>query len=64
MLFWKAKNESDNPNMKGFVYGSNSIRVQGSSAVKVLRGNCIRGHKETPMPVDDTLIPKRKRVAI
>lgn len=37
---------SDNPNIKAFIYGSNSLRVQGSAAVKVMRGNC-RGKENT-----------------
>ena len=50
---------NDNPNVQRFLYGLNSLRVQGSSAVKVLRGNSRRGKESTPLVVDNTPIPKR-----
>ena len=53
---------NDNPNVRSFLYGSNSLRVQGSSAVRVLRGNCRRKEKKMILPsVDHTPIPKKRR---
>ncbi len=54
---------NDNPNVQGFLYGLNSLRVQGSSAVKVLRGNSRRRKESTPLVVDNTPIPKRTQIS-
>ena len=52
---------NENPNVQSFLYGSNSLRVQGSAALKVIRGNCKRGRSSSSMPVDHAPLPKRKR---
>lgn len=53
----------DNPNVSTFLYGAQSLRVQGSTAVKPTRGNCKRGKTNEPIIVDDTPLPKRQRLA-
>lgn len=52
---------SDNPNVTTFLYGAQSLRVQGSTAVKPTRGNCKRGRNTQPMVVDEQPLPKRRR---
>ena len=53
---------SDNPNVSTFLYGAQSLRVQGSASVKPSRGNCNRGAKRPPIEVDNTPLPKRPRL--
>ena len=53
---------SDNPNVATFLSGAQSLRVQGSAAVKPTRGNCKRGKSKKPLTVDDTPLPKRKKI--
>lgn len=52
----------DNPNVATFLYGAQSLRVQGSTAIKPTRGNCKRGRAE-PIAIDSTPLPKRQRLA-
>jgi hypothetical protein len=53
----------DNPSVASFMYGAQSLRVQGSTAVKPKRGNCKRGRSdENPIHVDETPLPKRRRL--
>ena len=51
----------DNPPMKKFLDNTVSLRVQGSAAHELLRGNYTRKRNLTPT-VDDTPLPKRKRI--
>ena len=51
---------NENPNVKSFMYGANSIRVQGSAALKPFRGNSRRLAKST-FKIDETPLLKRKR---
>ena len=53
----------DNPNVATFLYGAQSLRVQGSTAVKPTRGNCKRGRADGPITFENTPIPKRQRLA-
>ena len=53
----------DNPTVRGFLYGTSSLRVQSSSSMEPVRGNCRRGKKRSPIPVDNTPLPKRPRKA-
>ena len=53
---------SDNPTVSSFLYGAQSLRVQGSTAVKSTRGNTKRGRSTAALSVDDTPLPKRKRL--
>ena len=53
----------DNPSVASFMYGAQSLRVQGSTAVKPKRGNSKRGRSdENPIHVDETPLPKRRRL--
>ena len=52
---------SDNPSVRDFLYGTSSLRVQGSSSMEPVRGNCRRGKRKNPIPVDNTPLPKRPR---
>ena len=52
---------SDNPNVATFLYGAQSLRVQGSTAVKPTCGNCKRGRNTESMVVDEQPLPKRRR---
>lgn len=56
----------DNPTVDSFLYGTSSLRVQGSVAVKPVRGNCKRGRSQSldKVPIDDTPLPKRRRKAL
>lgn len=51
---------SSNPSVKEFLDNTISLRVQGSSALEPLRGNCKR-KTLSPLTVDDTPLPKRRR---
>ena len=53
---------SDNPNVATFLYGAQSLRVQGSAAVKPTRGNCKRGRAKESIVVDERPLPKRRRL--
>lgn len=54
----------DNPTVQAFLKGTMSLRVQGSMAVKPMRGNCRRGKEnKKPLPCDDTPMPKRPRLS-
>ena len=53
---------SDNPNVATFLHGAQSLRVQGSTAVKPTRGNCKRGRNKEPIVVDEQPLPKRRRL--
>ena len=54
---------NDNPNVATFLKNTSSLRVQGSVAMKPLRGNCRRGKKNMQdVEVDDTPLPKRRRL--
>lgn len=52
---------SDNPTVKSFIYGTSSLRIQGSVALDPVRGNSTRGKPRAPIEVDDTPLPKRQR---
>ncbi len=52
---------NDNPNVVSFLHGAQSLRVQGSTAVKPTRGNCKRGRNDTSIIIDEQPLPKRKR---
>lgn len=52
---------SDNPNVSTFLYGAQSLRVQGSVAVKPKRGNCKRGHNDECIVINEEPLPKRRR---
>ena len=54
---------SDNPNVATFLYGAQSLRVQGSTAVKPTRGNCKRGRTNESIAVDERPLPKRNRLS-
>ena len=64
---------NDNPNV---IYGTSSLRFQGSLALDPVggncrlgncrlgncrRGNCRRGRKRKEIPVENTPLPKRRR---
>ena len=52
---------NDNPNVATFLKNTSTLRVQGSVAMKPLRGNCRRGKKNIrDIEVDDTPLPKRR----
>lgn len=51
----------DNPSVQSFIYGTSSLRVQGSVSMNPLRGNCRRGRKRASIVVDNTPLPKRPR---
>ena len=51
----------DNPTVQAFMYETSSLRVQGSIALKPVRGNCKRGRTKENIIVDDTPLPKRQR---
>lgn len=57
---------NDNPNVLEFLQNPNSLRLQGSVFLKVAKGNS-RGATSTrkrmaDMAVDETPLPKRKRL--
>lgn len=52
---------SDNPTVKSFIHATSSLRVQGSTTLKSIRGNCLRGKDSSPITVDHTCLPKRPR---
>lgn len=52
---------SENPNVKSFLYGTSSLRIQGSTALKPVRGNCKRGRENVPIAVDNSPLSKRPR---
>jgi hypothetical protein len=57
---------NDNPNVATFLKNTSSLRVQGSVAMKPIRGNCRRGRGKENMndiEVDDSPLPKRKRLS-
>ena len=43
----------DIPNVSTFLYEAQSLRVQGSMALKPRRGNCKRGRTSEPIVVDE-----------
>ena len=51
----------DNPNVATFLYGAQSLRVQGSTAVKPTRGNCKRGRTKESIIIDEEPLPKCRR---
>ena len=52
----------DNPTVKDFIYGTQSLRIQGSLARDPKRGNCRKRHQDKPSDfIDNTPLPKRKR---
>ena len=51
---------NENPSVKEFLDNTVSLRVQGSSALEPLRGNCSR-KRNAPMVIDSDPLPKRKR---
>ena len=55
---------NDNPNVATFLKNTSSLRVQGSLALKPMRGNCRRGKENNiqNIEVDETPLPKRKRL--
>ena len=53
----------ENPNVSSFLYGAQSLLVQGSTALKPTRGNTNRGQSsQNQMIVDDTPLPKRQTI--
>ena len=54
---------NDNPNVATFLKNTSSLRVQGSVAMKPVRGNCRRGKENmSDIEVDNSPLPKRKRL--
>ena len=52
----------DNPTVKDFIYGTQSLRVQGSLARDPKRGNCRKGRQDKQGDIiDDVPLPKRRR---
>ena len=54
---------SDNPSVQQFLDGTVSLRVQGSMALKQIRGNCRKRplQKDETIIIDNTPLPKRRR---
>lgn len=52
---------SDNPSVQQFLDGTVSLRVQGSVALKQIRGNCRKRPLDKDLSIDNTPLPKRKR---
>ena len=53
---------NDNPTVAAFLKNSASLRVQGSVALKPMRGNCRRGKENRDIDIDDTPLPKCRRI--
>ena len=54
---------NNNPNVATFLKNTASLRIQGSVALKPIRGNCRRGKENiNNIEVDDSPLPKRKRL--
>lgn len=52
---------NDNPTVKQFCDTTVSLRLQRSTAIDPIRGNCRKRVRDTTIRVDDTPLPKRKR---
>ena len=52
---------SENPNVKSFLYGTSSLRIQGSTVLKPVCGNCKHGRENVPIAVDNSPLSKRPR---
>ena len=52
----------ENPNVSSFISGAQSLRVQSSTAIQPLRGNC-RLRVVDDVCIDDRPLPKRKRIS-
>lgn len=52
---------ADNPTVKQFCDNTVSLRVQGSSALEPIRGNCGKRDINSIASVDSTPLPKRPR---
>ena len=53
---------NDNPTLAAFLKNTASLRVQGSVALKPVGGNSRRGKENRDIVVDDTPLPKRRRI--
>ena len=53
---------NENPDIKTFLNNSTSLRVQGSVALNPVRGNCHRNRKKPDEVIDETPLPKRRRI--
>lgn len=52
----------DNPTVKDFIYGTQSLRVQGALARDPKKGNCRKGRQDKLSDIiDDAPLPKRRR---
>ena len=52
---------NDNPTVQQFLKSTVSLRVQGSLALKHLRGNCRKRPLDDDMVIDNSSLPKRRR---
>lgn len=51
----------ENPNVKSFLCGTSSLRIQGSTSLMPIRGNCKCGREKVPIAVDNSPLPKQPR---
>lgn len=52
---------NDNPTVHSFLQNTVSLRIQGTTALNTLRGNCRKRKSDEKIVVDETPLPKRKR---
>lgn len=52
---------NDNPTVQQFCKNTVSLRVQGSTALKLSRGNCRKRPGDNTITVDNAPLPKRRR---
>lgn len=52
---------NDNPTVQQFLKSTVSLRVQGSLALKHLKGNCRKRPLDENMVIDNSSLPKRRR---
>ena len=52
---------NDNPTVQQFLKSTVSLRVQGSLALKHLRGNCRKRPLDDNMVIENSSLPKRRR---
>ena len=52
----------ENPTVRDFIHGTQSLRVQGALAKDPIRGNTRKAQRnDTSVIIDDTPLPKRRR---
>ena len=56
------RGSNDNPTVAAFLKNTASLGVQGSVALKPVRGNCRRGKENRDIDVDDTPLPKHRHI--